>query len=130
MSASHATDTSPALPTAGSLLANARELNEQAEGLLGSDPALARQHVDRAGAEIAEHVPAAQRRRERRPAVHLAAGDRAPGVVRVFDDRRGERGSCLLYTSPSPPDRTSSRMPSSSLQKKTPPPHSPPHISI
>ena len=32
---------------------------------------------------------------------------------KVFDDEEGLVSSCLLYTSPSPRDRTRSRMPSS-----------------
>ena len=31
----------------------------------------------------------------------------------IFIDKKNEDGSCLLYTSPSPRDRTRSRMPSS-----------------
>ena len=53
----------------------------------------------------------------------LAAPDSSTGVLRRFLARRGYRphrwqqgfnfGPCLLYTSPSPRDRTRSRMPSS-----------------
>ena len=33
--------------------------------------------------------------------------------LRIFNDDEGKMNSCLLYTSPSPRDRISSRMPSS-----------------
>lgn len=54
MSPPHAAIASKGPPTASTLLASARELNQQAEGLLGSDPELARQHVDRAEAMARE----------------------------------------------------------------------------
>ena len=38
---------------------------------------------------------------------------------RWIHGKRGRRSSCLLYTSPSPRDRTRSRMPSSAWKKKT-----------
>ena len=38
--------------------------------------------------------------------------------LRPFDNKRMKTLSCLLYTSPSPRDRTRSRMPSSAWKKK------------
>ena len=35
------------------------------------------------------------------------------GKILKLDEIKGENGTCLLYTSPSPRDRTRSRMPSS-----------------
>src|SRR5665811_2164653 len=49
-----------------------------------------------------------------RPVVAVGAGGVATGaLVLVEIRRRGRQQTCLLYTSPSPRDRTRSRMPSS-----------------
>eukprot|EP00826_Nyctotherus_ovalis_P062527 TRINITY_DN9060_c0_g1_i2.p1 TRINITY_DN9060_c0_g1~~TRINITY_DN9060_c0_g1_i2.p1 ORF type:complete len:136 (-),score=35.89 TRINITY_DN9060_c0_g1_i2:51-437(-) len=41
-----------------------------------------------------------------------------PGTFSLFDVQASSYKSCLLYTSPSPRDRTRSRMPSSACKKK------------
>ena len=48
-----------------------------------------------------------------RPQLLVAEGDSVKIGTPLFKDKKNEGVTCLLYTSPSPRDRTRSRMPSS-----------------
>ena len=65
----------------------------------------------------------------KRQAHHHVVGNQATHTIHFHyfyrsadgSGRHGRRCCCLLYTSPSPRDRTRTRMPSSACQKKHPP---------